>query len=48
MGVTNLNNIINFDKIFKSIEKVKKIEEEEQIKKDNIKKLVKKAQLKRG
>lgn len=43
-----MNEVIDFDKVFKSIEKAKKIEEEELIKKDNIKKLVKKAQLKRG
>ena len=43
-----MDNIIDFDKMFKSIEKAKKIEEEEQVKKDNINKLVKKAQSKRG
>ena len=48
MEETDLNNTIDFDKVFQSIEKAKKIEEEEQKKKDNINKLMKKAQSKRG
>lgn len=35
---------IDFEKLSKSIERAKELEKEEQIKKDNVKKLLKKAQ----